>query len=68
MAKLPLIDLGETFTATVGPQFVWRVERRLLDGVHVILLCDGEPSRRKTVSVWALVDRAQFLRVTSKAA
>jgi len=68
MARLPFIDIGETFTVAVGPQFIWRVERRLNDGIHVVLVCEEERSRRKTVSVWALSDRTQFIRVTSRAA
>jgi hypothetical protein len=67
MAKTPFIEIGETFTATMGPPLVWSVERRLNDGVHVVLVCDSDPSRRKTVSVWALADRGQFIRVAKAA-
>lgn len=68
MARVPTINIGDTFTATSGVRLVWRVERRLNDGVHVVLVCDSAPSQRKTVSVWGLADRAQFTPVVLEAA
>lgn len=68
MARASSINIGDTFTATSGARLVWRVERRLTDSVHVVLVCDSAPSQRKTVSIWALSDRTQFTPVVLQAA
>lgn len=61
-------SLGETYIATNSTEFIWRVDRLLDDDVHVVLVCDQDPSRRKTVSISALGDPAYFARVTPRAA
>ncbi len=68
MARTRTINIGDTFTATSGARLVWRVDRRLNDGIHVVLVCDGAPSQRKTVSISALNDRDQFTPVALQAA
>lgn len=68
MARARTINIGDTFTATSGARLVWRVERRLNDGIHVVLVCDNAPSQRKTVSISALNDRGQFTPVILQAA
>lgn len=68
MARTPTVNIGDAFTAASGARLVWRVERRLNDGIHVVLVCDSAPSHRKTVSVWGLMDRDQFTPVALQAA
>lgn len=68
MARTPSINIGDSFIATSGARLVWRVERRLNDGIHVVLVCETAASQRKTVSVWGLTDRAQFTPVILQAA
>jgi hypothetical protein len=53
------VEIGQSFSA-VGLGLVWRVEKRLADGVHVVIVCEDDPSRRKTISVWGLLDTGQF--------
>lgn len=65
MARSPKVEVGQLF-ATDGMRFVWRVVRCLPDNVHVVLVQEDEPSRRKTVSAWALLDWGQYVPVTDR--
>lgn len=60
MAQLPKIEVGGRFTE-IGLRDIWQVERFLNDGVHVVMIRENEPGRRKTISVWALADRKRFV-------
>ena len=62
MTKPPSLRIGEMYTATSGASIVWRVERFLADGVHVVLVADDEPTRRKTVSAGVLAESRHFVR------
>ena len=53
------VEIGQAFAAH-GHGLVWRVERHLPDGVHVVIVRDDDPSRRKTISIWGLLDGGQF--------
>ncbi len=59
------IDIGQLFAA-VGHGLVWRVERRLADGIHIVIARDDDPSRRKTISLWGLLDTGQFVPVNDR--
>lgn len=60
MRRTSDIEIGQSFFA-VGLGLLWRVEKRLADGVHVVIVCENDPSRRKTISAWGLFDTGQFL-------
>jgi len=36
----------------------------LMDGIHVVLVRADDPTRRKTVSIWALSNARLFVPVT----
>ena len=59
-SKPPPVTIGATYTAANGASTVWRVERLLVDGLHVVLVSADEPTRRKTVSGWVLVEPRYF--------
>lgn len=61
MTKKPQVELGRTYIAKSDPRSVWRVDKILSDGIHVALVRVDEPSRRKTISVWALSDHQHFV-------
>ncbi len=58
--KPPPIAIGAAYTAGNGSSTVWRVERLLADGVHVVLVSDDESIRQKTVSAWVLAEPRYF--------
>ena len=68
MAKLPTFAVGKTFFARSDTRSLWRVDKVLQDGLHVALVRVDEPSRRKTISVWALSDAQHFKPVESSGA
>jgi hypothetical protein len=68
MATKPAINVGDSYVAIGARQAVWRVASLLLDGMHVVLVRENEPSLRKTMSTWALLDATHFARVQPKAA
>jgi len=53
------VDIGQSFAAN-GHGLVWRVERHLADGIHVVIAREDDPSRKKTISIWGLLDGEQF--------
>ena len=53
------VDIGQSFAAN-GHGLVWRVERRLADGVHVVIAREDDRSRKKTISIWGLLNNEQF--------
>ncbi len=59
--KPPPVRIGAAYTAAHSAPTVWRAERFLADGVHVVLVSDDEPTRRKTVSAWVLPDTRYFV-------
>lgn len=59
MKKPPAIDLNTAYADAHG---TWRVTKLLADGVHVSLVQVDDPSRRKTLSAWALSDSRRFVR------
>lgn len=59
MRKPPAIDLNTTYADAHG---AWRVTKLLSDGLHVSLVRVDDPSRRKTLSAWALSDSRRFVR------
>lgn len=63
MRKTSAVEIGQLFSAADDLRFKWRVEKALLDGVHVVLVRVDEPSRRKTVSIWALSNGRLFVPV-----
>jgi len=66
MTRPPPVQLGEIYTSN-GGLLTWRVDRLLPDNVHVVLVSENEPTRRKTVSGWALAERHFFVRGGSDA-
>lgn len=54
------VSIGAVYRAN-GARTVWRVERLLGDGRHVVLVSDQEPDCRKTISAWALADARYFV-------
>jgi hypothetical protein len=68
MTKKPAINIGDSYMAASTAQLTWRVATMLSDGVHVVLVCEGEPTLRKTVSLSALADSQHFFRIQSLAA
>jgi hypothetical protein len=55
------MKLGQTYTATDDSRrFIWKSDKLLTDGMHVVLVGAAEPNRRKTVSLWALENRRLF--------
>ena len=64
MRKHSPIELGQLFAAADDLRFQWRVEKLLTDGVHVVLVRVDDPTRRKTVSLWALSSGRLFVPVT----
>ncbi len=64
MRKHPPIEPGQLFAAADDLRFQWRVEKALMDGVHVVLVRVDDPTRRKTVSLWALSSGRLFVPVT----
>lgn len=60
MLKAPRIQVGETYMSS-GTSTVWRVDRLLADGVHVVLVSEDEPTRRKTVAASVLAERHFFM-------
>jgi hypothetical protein len=53
------VDIGQSFAAN-GHGLVWRVERHLSDGIHVVIARNDDPSRKKTISISGLLDAGQF--------
>jgi len=64
MKKNSGIESGQLFAAADDLRFHWRVEKMLMDGVHVVLVRADDPTRRKTVSIWALSNSRLFVPVT----
>jgi hypothetical protein len=60
-ADVSRFPIGATYKAVNVASLSWRVERFLADGVHVVLVSDEEPSRRKTVSASVLTEPRYFL-------
>lgn len=67
MSRQSPIDLGSLFSQADDSRFVWRVEKFLTDDVHAVLVRVDDPSRRKTVSLWALRNSRLFRRAESAA-
>ncbi len=61
------IEPGALFRAAEDVKHVWRVDKFLTDDVHVALVRVDDPSRRKTLSLWALRHSRLFVRVPSRA-
>ena len=64
MRKHAPIEPGQLFAAADDLRFQWRVDKALMDGVHVVLVRADDPTRRKTVSLWALSNGRHFVPVT----
>jgi hypothetical protein len=60
MTRKPPVDVGSLYAMTTDPRSRWRVDKLLADDVHVVLVCCDEPSRRKTLSTWALLHGRDF--------
>jgi len=56
------VDTGQLFAAN-GLGLIWRVERHLADGIHVVIVRRDDASRKKTISVSGLLDTDQFLPI-----
>jgi hypothetical protein len=65
MRKTSSIEIGQLFASADDVRFQWRVDKMLMDGIHVVLVRVDEPSRRKTVSLWALSNGRLFVPVAS---
>ena len=63
MAKGVPVGLGQTYRAIDDLRFIWRVDRLLIDGVHAALVRVDDPSRRKTISLWALNNYRLYTQV-----
>ncbi len=61
MRKNSAIELGQLFAAADDLRFHWRVDKMLMDGIHVVLVRVDDPTRRKTVSIWALSNGRLFV-------
>jgi hypothetical protein len=61
MRKPPPIELGQHFASTDDKRIAWRVSKLLNDHTHVVLIGRDDPSRRKTISVWALANQRLFV-------
>jgi hypothetical protein len=68
MRSKPSAEIGKAFADPTNLHYVWRVQEHLGDGTHVVLIRAGEPSRRKTVSFWALKNRRLFVPVEQELA
>jgi hypothetical protein len=68
MANKPTVNVGDGYVAANATQLTWRVGTMLADGIHIVLVCENEPSLRKTVSISALADSRHFSRIQSQAA
>ena len=68
MSRQSPIEVGSLFTQSDDSRsrFVWRVDKLLTDDVHVALVRVDDPSRRKTVSLWALRNSRLFQRVVER--
>ncbi len=64
MRRSSEVDVGQAFAAN-GHGLVWRVERHLADGIHVVIAREDDPSRKKTISIWGLLDTDQFQPITN---
>ncbi len=68
MARRPNpIEPGALFRAAEDVKHVWRVDKFLTDAVHVALVRVDDPSRRKTLSLWALRHSRLFVPVPPRA-
>jgi hypothetical protein len=63
MAKATNIEVGQTYRAIDDERFTWRVKRLLVDGVHAALVRVDDPSRQKTISIWALSNSRLYTAV-----
>ncbi len=61
------IEPGALFRAAEDFRHVWRVDKFLTDDVHVALVRVDDPSRRKTLSLWALTRSRLFVPVAARA-
>lgn len=68
MSRQSPIELGTLFSQADDSRFVWRVDKFLTDDVHVALVRVDDPTRRKTVSLWALRNARLFQRRPESAA
>ena len=69
MARQPSrIEHGALFRASDDFRHVWRVDKFLTDEVHVALVRVDDPSRRKTLSLWALKHSRLFVPVSTQQA
>jgi hypothetical protein len=64
--RTPRIEQGALFRAAEDLRHVWRVEKFLTDDIHVALVRVDEPSRRKTLSLWALTHSRLFVPVAGR--
>jgi hypothetical protein len=64
MRKNSAIEPGQLFAAADDLRFHWRVDKMLMDGIHVVLVRVDDATRRKTVSLWALSNGRLFVPVS----
>jgi hypothetical protein len=64
MRRLPPVELGQLFAYGEDARAMWRVARLLGDRIHVVLVRRDDPTRQKTVSIWALGNQRLFMPVT----
>jgi hypothetical protein len=48
------IEVGQIFIERDNARFSWRVQRLLSDGIHVVVVNTDQPTRQKTIAIWAL--------------
>jgi hypothetical protein len=64
MRKLPPIELGQLFASGEDTRAAWRVAKLLADRIHVVLVRRNDPTRQKTVSIWALANQRLFVPIS----
>jgi hypothetical protein len=50
------IEIGQIFTERGNANFSWWVTRLLSDGIHAVVVNTEQPSRQKTIAIWALTN------------
>ena len=57
------VMIGEVFAESLNTRERWRIEKLLGDGVHAVIVNTAQTTdRRKTISIWALLNTGFYVR------
>jgi hypothetical protein len=56
-------SINDVFAEALNTRELWRIEKFLDDGVHAVIVNTAQTTdRRKTISIWALLNTRFYIR------